>query len=199
MRERFAGQPLKNIVLSFGDKTARGDALITDYGIEGGAVYALSPYLRDAIAAKGSVEIAIDLRPDATVAQLAKRLERPKRAQSMANVLRKAIHMSPLEINLLREAHGADLGSECIPIAQNIKAARLTLVAPQGIARAISTAGGVAFSAVDENLMLRAKTGVFVAGEMLDWEAPTGGYLLQACMATGVTAARGALRYLETQ
>ena len=196
-RTRFAGQPLKNVALTFGGQTIRGDCVVTGYGIEGGAIYALSPHLRDCIAAYGSAAITVDLRPDATLDQLAKRLERPKRGQSMTNVLRKAINMSPLEINILREAHGVDIGTECLPIARNIKSSTITLLAPQGIARAISTAGGVAFSALDDKLMLRDLPGIFAAGEMLDWEAPTGGYLLQACMATGVTAARGALRYLK--
>jgi uncharacterized flavoprotein (TIGR03862 family) len=198
-KTRFAGQPLKNIAVTFAGRTVRGECVVTDYGLEGGVIYALSAPIRDSIAAQGSAQIAIDVRPDATIAQLAKRLERPKRHQSMANVLRKAAHMSPLEINLLREAHGADIGTECIPIAQSIKSSVLTLTGTQGLARAISTAGGVAFDAVDEHLMLRAKPGVFVAGEMLDWEAPTGGYLLQACMATGVAAAKGALRHLQNR
>ena len=172
----------------------RGECVVTDYGIEGGAVYALSAAMRDAIAASGSARLTIDLRPDISASQLAKRLDRPRRGQSLANLLRKAVNLSPLEINLLREAHGADLGGDSVALAQAIKSLPLTLIAPQGIERAISTAGGVAFAALDENLMLREMPGIYVAGEMIDWEAPTGGYLLQACMATGVAAARGVLR-----
>jgi uncharacterized flavoprotein (TIGR03862 family) len=197
-RTRFAGQPLKNIALIFKKQTVRGDAIITHYGIEGGAVYALSPALRDAISSKASATLRIDLRPDIPSSQLAEKLARPRRGQSLANFLRKAAHLSPLEINLLREAHGTELGADPLALAQAIKSLPLTLIAAQGIERAISTAGGVAFSALDETLMLRDMPGIFVAGEMIDWEAPTGGYLLQACIATGAAAAKAVLHRLDT-
>jgi len=196
VRRRFAGQPLKHVALAFGGRTIRGECVITEYGIEGGAVYALSAPLRDAIAAKGSAKLTVDLRPDISADELAKKLARPRRGQSLANFLRKAINLSSLETNLLREAYGANPDADSDVLAKRIKSVPLIVTAPQGIERAISTAGGVAFSALDENLMLRAMPGVYVAGEMIDWEARTGGYLLQACMATGVTAARGALRAL---
>ena len=192
--ERFHGQPLKNIGVSFGDQAARGDAMITREGIEGGAIYALSAPLRDEIAAAGSAVLEIDLRPDQSVGQLTARLAVPRGGQSMTNYLRKAAHLSPVEINLLREAHGVELALTAGGLARAIKAAPIRLTGVRPIARAISTAGGVAFSEVDDDLMLRARPGVFVAGEMLDWEAPTGGYLLQACFATGVAAANGVLR-----
>ncbi len=195
-RARFNGAPLKNVGLSFDGHTARGDAMITRDGIEGGAVYALSAALRDAIEAHGSAALEIDLRPDQSVGQLTARLAIPRAGQSTANYLRKAGRLSPLEVNLLRETHGVALALTAGGLARAIKAAPLTLTGVQPIARAISTAGGVAFSAVDEQLMLRALPGVFVAGEMLDWEAPTGGYLLQASFATGVAAARGVLARL---
>ncbi|MGH6964414.1 MAG: NAD(P)/FAD-dependent oxidoreductase [Phenylobacterium sp.] len=195
-RDRFHGQPLKNIGVSFDGQTARGDAMITREGVEGGAVYALSAVLRDGIAATGSATLEIDLRPDQSVGQLTARLAVPRGGQSMTNYLRKAAHLSPVEINLLREAHGVELALTAGGLARAIKAAPIKLTGVRPIARAISTAGGVAFSEVDEDLMLRARPGVFVAGEMLDWEAPTGGYLLQASFATGVAAARGALRRL---
>jgi uncharacterized flavoprotein (TIGR03862 family) len=187
-RARFAGQPLKNVALRFGGHTARGDATITGYGIEGGAVYALSSVLRDAIAASGSAVLEIDLRPDLAQEHIAQRLARPRGPrgkESLANFLRKALHLSPLEINLLREACAAPDGIKSVP---------LTLRGVQPLARAISTAGGIAFEAVDADLMLEALPGVYAVGEMLDWEAPTGGYLLQACFATGVVAARAILR-----
>jgi hypothetical protein len=190
-RTRFAGQPLKNVTLSFGTRTVRGECVVTDYGIEGGAVYALSAALRDAIAAEGSARLTIDLRPDISLSQLAKRLARPRGKQSLANYLRKAVNLSPMEINLLRESKDANLNDASLPPL--IKSLPLTLTGTQGLARAISTAGGVPFSAVDDSLMLRALPGVFAAGEMLDWEAPTGGYLLQACFATGAAAAKGVL------
>jgi uncharacterized flavoprotein (TIGR03862 family) len=193
-RDRFQGEPLKNIGLSFGGAAARGDAMITRDGIEGGAVYALSASLRDAIGAGGSAVLEIDLRPDQSVGQLTARLAIPRAGQSTANFLRKAGRLSPVEINLLREAHGVALALTAGGLARAIKAAPLTLTGIRPIARAISTAGGLAFSEVDGDLMLRARPGVFAAGEMLDWEAPTGGYLLQACCASGVAAAKGVMR-----
>jgi uncharacterized flavoprotein (TIGR03862 family) len=196
-RDRFAGSPLKNIALKFGGQTVRGEAMIAAYGIEGGAVYALSALLRDAIARDGRAVLAIDLRPNLSLADLAAKLSKPRGSQSLANYLRKALHLSPLESNLLREAHGPEFGKNAGAMAQQIKSVPLVLTAPQSLARAISTAGGVSFAALDENLMLRNKPGVFAAGEMLDWEAPTGGYLLQACFATGVAAAKGALTFLR--
>jgi uncharacterized flavoprotein (TIGR03862 family) len=190
---RFAGQPLKAVALSFAGTTVRGEAVITKDGIEGGAVYALSAPLRDAIAAGSPVTLEINLRPDLTVAQLAARLDRPGAGQSLANFLRKAIHLSPLEINLLREAHGLELATDPNDLARQVKAAPIRLTAPQPLARAISTAGGLALDALDDGLMLKAVPGVYAVGEMLDWEAPTGGYLLQACLATGVAAAKAVL------
>jgi uncharacterized flavoprotein (TIGR03862 family) len=195
-RDRFHGAPLKNIGLNFTGQSARGDAMVTREGLEGGVVYALSAALRDAIAANGHAILEIDLRPDQTVGQLTARLAIPKGGQSTTNYLRKAAHLSPVEINLLREGHGVALDLTAGGLARAIKALPITLTGARPIARAISTAGGVAFGAVDDDLQLLAKPGVFVAGEMLDWEAPTGGYLLQASFATGVAAAKGVLKRL---
>ena len=197
-RDRFHGQPLKNVGVSFAGQAARGDAMITREGLEGGSVYALSAPLRDAIAASGSAFLEIDLRPDQTIGQLTARLAVPRGGQSMTNYLRKAAHLSPVEINLLREAHGVELALTAGGLARAIKAAPIRLTGVRPIDRAISTAGGVALTEVDQHLMLRTRPGVFVAGEMLDWEAPTGGYLLQACFATGVAAAEGVLRRLAS-
>lgn len=192
----FAGQPLKGVALSFRGRTARGEAVIARYGIEGGAIYALSAPLREAIAAESSAVVELDLRPDMGVANLAARLARTGGGQSLSNQLRKALRLSPLEINLLREAHGKELPSAPSALAAAIKVAPLRLTGVQPLARAISSAGGVGLDAMDDDLMLRERPGVFVAGEMLDWEAPTGGYLLQASFATGLAAARGALKRL---
>jgi hypothetical protein len=197
VRDRFAGEPLKGVALTFGRVRVRGEAMVTRHGLEGGAVYALSAALRDAIQAQGSAKLWIDLRPDARAEELAAKLAQQPAHQSAANRLRKALHLTPLETNILREAHGKDLASDPAALAQAIKGAPLTLTATRPIERAISTAGGVAFEAVDQDLMLTARPGVFVAGEMLDWEAPTGGYLLQASFATGAAAARGVLHRLE--
>jgi uncharacterized flavoprotein (TIGR03862 family) len=193
-RDRFAGRPLKRIALRFGPDTVRGEALVTQSGIEGGAVYALSALLRDAVAANGSAEIAIDLRPDLDLATLADRLGGPRRSQSLSNMLRKQGGLPPEAIGLVQEA--LHTGAEGADLAALIKGVRVRLVAPAAIERAISSAGGVRLDALDERLMLRSRPGAFVAGEMLDWEAPTGGYLLQACFSTGVAAARGALAWL---
>jgi len=195
-RQRFAGEPLKNVGLRLGEVRARGDAMIAGYGLEGGAVYALGAAPREAIAAEGRAVVAIDLRPDIPVEILAARLSRPRAGQSLANFLRKAAHLSPVEVNLLREAHGLDLPVEAAALAAAIKAAPITLTGAQPLDRAISSAGGVTLASLD-GLALKAAPGVFVAGEMLDWEAPTGGYLLQACFATGVAAATQALSKLS--
>ncbi|MGH6996859.1 MAG: NAD(P)/FAD-dependent oxidoreductase [Phenylobacterium sp.] len=192
--ERFAGEPLKNIALSFGGRTVRGEAMVAAYGIEGGAIYALSADLREAVADRGGATLEIDLTPDLSRAKLTDRLHRAPGGQSTTNLLRKAAGLSPLEINLLREAHGVELPREPGALARAIKAAPLQLSAMRPLDRAISSAGGVERTAVDESLMLRAVPGVYATGEMLDWEAPTGGYLLQACFATGVHAARAILR-----
>jgi uncharacterized flavoprotein (TIGR03862 family) len=195
-RDRFAGAPLKSVALTFEGRTVNGEAMIARYGIEGGAVYALSAPLRDAIERGGSARLDIDLRPNMDVPALAARLARPHAGQSVANHLRKALKLTPVEINLLRETAGASLPLEPNKLARRVKQVRLTLTGAAPIERAISTAGGVDLAAVDEHLMLRARPGVFVAGEMLDWEAPTGGYLLQATLASGVAAAKGALARL---
>jgi hypothetical protein len=194
IRSRFEGEPLKRVALSFGGASVRGEAIVTADGIEGGAVYALSARLRDAIDRDGSARLTIDLRPDLSPEALAKRLGAPRRGQSASTFLRKAAALSPLGIAILRESSPA-LPVEPEALARLVKAAPLTLTGTKSLDRAISTAGGVPFSEVDDHLMLRRLPGVFVAGEMLDWEAPTGGYLLQAAFATGVAAAKGALAH----
>ncbi|HEY4135821.1 MAG TPA: TIGR03862 family flavoprotein [Alphaproteobacteria bacterium] len=192
-RGRHAGAPLKRIALSFGGATVRGEATVTAEGIEGGAVYALSSPLREAIARDGVALAHLDLRPDLTAAALAEKLGAGRGGDSLSNVLRKRVSLSPAAIGLVQEAlHGG----AAKPLAELIKALPLRLTAPFGLARAISTAGGIARTELDERLMLRRRPGVFAAGEMLDWEAPTGGYLLQGCMATGFAAGHGLLDWL---
>jgi uncharacterized flavoprotein (TIGR03862 family) len=197
LRERFAGAPLKAVAVTFGRTRLRGEAMVTRHGLEGGVIYALSAAIRDALEKGGAARLWIDLRPDATAAKLAARITQAPANQSVANRLRKALHLTPLETNLLREAHGKDLPTDPAALATAIKGAPIALTGIRPIERAISTAGGVALDAVDEHLMLGARPGVFVAGEMLDWEAPTGGYLLQASFATGMAAANGVLQRLE--
>ncbi|MDO9297194.1 TIGR03862 family flavoprotein [Bradyrhizobium sp.] len=200
-RDRFEGQPLKGIELTFGPHRARGEAIVTRTGIEGGAIYALSADLREAILSSGQATLHIALRPDLATNELVARLSAPKGKQSFSNWLRKAAHLSPVGIGLLQEAAvapGASLSSlpaEKLAGLINAVPVRLNGVAP--IARAISTAGGIAFDELDADFMIRRLPGVFAAGEMLDWEAPTGGYLLQASFATGAAAGRGALNWLN--
>ena len=172
-RTRFAGQPLKNVTLRFGGHTARGDAMITRYGIEGGAVYALSSVLREALATANPITLDIDLRPDLSQQQIASRLARPQGKDSLANFLRKSVGLSPMETNLLRE-------TDTPP--ERLKSIAVMLTGHQPLIRAISTAGGISFDALDDTLMLNALPGTYAIGEMLDWEAPTGGYLLASLL-----------------
>lgn len=199
--DKYQGAPLKNVALSFGPRTVRGEAVITRDGIEGGAIYAISAVLRDAISAEGEAKLSIALRPDLTTADLAARLAKPKGKQSLSTYLRKAAGLSPAGIGLLQEAaHGSGVALATLPadqLAALINAVPVRLVSTTPIEKAISTAGGIALGEIDADYMLRKLPGVFAAGEMLDWEAPTGGYLLTACFATGVMAGRGALRWLQ--
>ena len=197
-RSRFAGAPLKTIRLTHGAASLRGAANITARGLEGGIVYALAAAIREEILAKGSAMIELDLRPDVPLAELAQRLARPRGKDTVSNFLRKAGGLDPAAVGLVQEvAHSgpAPLPQEPQALAQLIKALPLKLHAIAGMDRAISTAGGVARGECDAGLMLRRWPGVFVAGEMLDWEAPTGGYLLQACFATGLVAGRAAAHW----
>ena len=195
-RDRFEGEPLKNIALRFQHRVARGDAIVTRAGLEGGLVYALSAPLREAIAAEGQAAAFIALRPDLAHEALVARLYKRQPKQSLSTALRKTLGLSPVAIGLLREAQPGLGAMESGALAHLINAVPLRLVAPMPLARAISTAGGVPFAALDARLMLTARPGVFVAGEMMDWEAPTGGYLLQACFATGAYAGQGAIDWL---
>jgi uncharacterized flavoprotein (TIGR03862 family) len=199
-RDRFEGHPLKGIALSFGSHNVRGEAMVTRAGIEGGAIYALSADLREAIADSGQATLHVALRPDLDIDDLTARLSAPRGKQSFSNWLRKAAHLSPAEIGLLQEAaiaSGVSLSSlSQASLAGLINAVPVPLNGIAPIARAISSAGGIPFGEMDADFMIRRLPGVFAAGEMLDWEAPTGGYLLQASFATGAAAGRGALKYL---
>jgi uncharacterized flavoprotein (TIGR03862 family) len=199
-RDRFEGQPLKGVELKFGSRTIRGEAIVTRSGIEGGAVYALSAELRETITKSGATTLRIALRPDLSQVNLTARLSAPRGKQSFSNFLRKAAQFAPPAIGLLQEAAAnnkltlSSLSPDAL--AELINAVPITLTGTASIVRAISNAGGIAFDELDAGFMLRRLPGVFAAGEMLDWEAPTGGYLLQACFATGVAAGKGALNWL---
>jgi uncharacterized flavoprotein (TIGR03862 family) len=196
---RFAGAPLKPVALAYDGIAHQGELMITAQGLEGSPLYALSARLRDAISAHGPATLHLDLRPGMPPEALAQKLNIPRGAISLSTSLRKA-GFSPLAINLLREFTPPEHLAHATPavLAARFKALAVTLTAPSGIARAISTAGGIERAALTSDFMLHAKPGVFAAGEMLDWEAPTGGYLLQGCFSTAVAAARGVLGFLGT-
>jgi hypothetical protein len=197
---RFEGRPLKRVALSFAGRMVRGEAIITRSGLEGGAIYALSAPLREAIAAHGEALLRVDLRPDIAASALERRLRAPRGRQSLATYLRKTLALAPAAVGLLHEAAIAspERPSAMAPaaLAELIKTVPVRLNAVAPLADAISTAGGIAFEEIDGGFMLRRRPGVFVAGEMLDWEAPTGGYLVQAAFSTGAAAAHGALAWL---
>lgn len=196
--ERFAGAPLKNLRLSVGDLSSRGDAVITSAGIEGGAVYAVAAPLRDRVDAHGSAVLHVDLQPDLDLAAVTTRLERRRPKDSTTTALRRALKLTPVTVGLLREITGNQLPTDPAELAALVKAAPLRVTGVASIARAISSAGGVSLDEVDESFMLRRRPGVFVVGEMLDWEAPTGGYLLQATFSTAVTAGDAAAAWALT-
>ncbi len=197
LSERFAGEPLKRIAMRCGEAFARGEAIVTRTGLEGGAIYALSPAIRAALERDGVAQLIIDLRPDIATDALAARLAGARKGDSRANTLRKAAQLSPAAIAVLRDATANDLPTDPAPLAALIKAIPLHVTGLMDLANAISSAGGIAGDEIDPHFMLSKLPGVFVAGEMIDWDAPTGGYLLQACLATGAAAGRGAVGYLE--
>jgi len=186
LRQRFAGTPLKRIALSFDRITQRGEAMITEAGIEGGAIYALSATLRHALAGQPAVTLSLDLRPDLSLPDLAARLQGRRGSLSLSNHLRRNAGLAPVSIALVQEALKDSAPTD--NLAALIKAVPLKLTGCFPMARAISSAGGLCWSDLDERLMLHRMPGVFACGEMLDWESPTGGYLLQACFSTGRAA-----------
>ena len=198
--DRFAGKPLKHVSLTVRGHRGgpvRGDAMLTRTGIEGGPVYAIGAAIREAIDTDGRCVLEVDLRPDLTVDQLTDRLRHRRPKDSGSTWLRRSIGLDPAAISLLRESSGGSLPSDPAVVAALVGAVSVVVTEMMPIDRAISTAGGIAWSEVDESLMLRRLPGTFVAGEMIDWEAPTGGYLLQGSFSTGVVAASGALAWLQ--
>jgi uncharacterized flavoprotein (TIGR03862 family) len=199
-KDRFAGQPLKTVQLTFGAHSIRGETVLTRDGIEGGAIYALSAALREEIAVSDQVMLRISLRPDLDNDGLVQRLSGPRGKQSLSTFLRKATGLSPVGIGLLQEvamASGVSLSAMSPEaVAALINHVEIVLTGASALEKSISTAGGISFDELDEDSMLRRLPGVFAAGEMLDWEAPTGGYLLQASFATGAAAGRGVLKLL---
>ena len=198
LREKFAGAPLKNVALSLPGQAPRiGEFVLTAGGIEGSLVYAFSADIRRAIEADGQAVILLDLLPRMPLVKLQQTLAKPRGKHSMAKHLHRQAGLDGVKAALLRELAPAAAFAEPAALASWIKALPITLLRPRPLDEAISSAGGVPFAALDEGLMLRSLPGVFCAGEMLDWEAPTGGYLLTACFASGRVAALGLLDWLH--
>jgi uncharacterized flavoprotein (TIGR03862 family) len=195
--ERFAGHRLETVTLSYEDRNVRGELTLTETGVEGGCVYALSGALRDDIADQGIAMATLDLMPDWTEERVLAALSKPRGSRSQATFLKRVLPLSPPALGLLRELLPKEVIDNPVLLAAEIKALPLPLLAARPLAEAISTAGGVRFEDLDEHLMLKALPGTFVAGEMLDWEAPTGGYLLTGSFATGRKAGLGAAKWLS--
>ncbi|WCK04823.1 TIGR03862 family flavoprotein [Agrobacterium tumefaciens] len=196
-RQRFAGEAVKSTVTMSPAGAFQGEFVITKHGIEGSVVYAHSAALRDRLEQAGSTSLAVDLAPGRTVERISRDLAKLGRKESFANRMRKAAGLSAVKVGLLREIFPDIAAMPDDFVAARLKHTEIPLLRPRPIAEAISAAGGVAWSGVDENYMLESLPGIFAAGEMLDWEAPTGGYLLTACFATGKAAAKGMARWLE--
>ncbi|MES5046901.1 TIGR03862 family flavoprotein [Rhizobium nepotum] len=196
-RQRFAGEALKSVITISPDGAFQGEFVITKHGIEGSIVYAHSAALRDRLDETGKASLAIDLAPGRTVERLSRDLAKLGRKESFANRMRKAASLSAIKVGLLREIFPDISAMPDDFVAVRIKHAEIPLLRPRPIAEAISSAGGVDWHGLDENYMLEKLPGIFAAGEMLDWEAPTGGYLLTACFATGKAAAKGMAKWLE--
>ncbi|HNE71245.1 MAG TPA: TIGR03862 family flavoprotein [Giesbergeria sp.] len=200
--QAYAGQPFKSVALHFVDHQGRrferkGEFVATGTGVEGSLIYAVSALLRDDIEATGRATFMLDLLPDWTAERVAAAVAHPRGSRSLSSHLKSRLGLEGIKLALLYELLTKEQMHDVHMLARSIKALPLTVVAPRPLDEAISTAGGVDFAALDEQLMLHGMPGVFCAGEMLDWEAPTGGYLLTACMATGVQAGRGAVRWLQ--
>lgn len=196
-KEKYDGHPVKSVVLTFGEFHQQGEFIITKEGVEGSLIYAASAMLRDEIEANGRAVMRLDLAPDKTEAQLLERLSKPRGSRSVANHLEKTVGMKGVKAGLLREFVPKDEFANETRLAFYIKHLPVTLIATRPLDEAISSAGGVTFDSLDEYLMLKNLPGVFCAGEMLDWEAPTGGYLITACFASGRWAGNGVLKYLK--
>jgi uncharacterized flavoprotein (TIGR03862 family) len=195
-RDRFEGQPIKSVVLTFGAFRQQGEFIVTKNGVQGNLIYAASAWLRDEIYAKGSAIIQLDLMPDKTEAQVLEKLSKPRGSRTLASHLEKTLNIKGVKAGLLREFVPKDDFANMERLAGSIKHLKILLIAPRPLDEAISSAGGVMFESLDENLMIRSLPGVFCAGEMLDWEAPTGGYLLTACFASGRVAGEGAVKWM---
>ena len=196
-REKFDGQPLKSVALSFGEFHRQGEFIVTKDGVEGSLIYAASALIRDEIEAKGKAVITLDMSPDRSEGWLVEKLSKPRGSRSMSSHLEKTIGLKGVKVGLLHEFMSKDDFANAEKLASLVKRIPIPLIAPRPLDEAISSAGGVTFESLDEDLMIRNLPGIFCAGEMLDWEAPTGGYLLTACFASGRAAGLGMLKWLN--
>ncbi len=202
LRKRYAGQPVKPLVASLTDTSGqqhqrRGEFVITETGVEGGLIYAFSAPLRDMIAATGTALLHLDLLPDLKLQRVIDAIAHPRGSRSVSSHLQSRLGVKGVKAALLRECVAPEDFSDPTKLGNAIKALPLRLIAPRPLDEAISSAGGVLFEALDERLMIRQLPGIFCAGEMIDWEAPTGGYLLTACFASGHAAGMGVLDWLQ--
>jgi uncharacterized flavoprotein (TIGR03862 family) len=197
--ERYAGQPVKTVTLTSGMDTLQGEFLITAGGVEGGAIYALAATLRDTIARQGSAVLQIDMLPNASVAELQRKLSAARGGRSLTEHLRRTIGLQGVKLGLVYECLTKQQQADMALLARGIKNVPIVLRSPRPLAEAISTAGGISFAALNSQLMVESLPGIFCAGEMLDWEAPTGGYLLTACLASGRVAGYGASAWLQSK
>jgi len=196
-RNKFEGYPIKSVVLSFKDFHQPGEFIVTKEGLEGGLIYAASALIRDEIYEKGSAFISLDLKPDRTLEWIKEKLSKPRGSRSMSSHLEKTLGIKGMKVGLLHEFVAKEDFANVERLARFIKALPVILAQPSPMDEAISTAGGVMFESLDQHLMLKNMPGVFCAGEMLDWEAPTGGYLLTACFSSGFVAGYDVLRWLR--
>jgi len=197
-KERFAGEPVKAVALTADDVRLNGECVITEYGIEGSGVYQHSRALRDVIKEKGEAILRLDLMPDVSLDKVITRLSRPRGSKSFSTHLKKTVFLSGVKANLIREC-APDRLDDVEKLAEAIKSLPIKLTGARPIEEAISSSGGIAFEALDDGFMLTSKPGIFCTGEMLNWEAPTGGYLLNACMALGRSCGVAAFSYLKSR
>jgi uncharacterized flavoprotein (TIGR03862 family) len=196
-RERFEGHPIKSVVLSFDSFCQQGEFIVTKGGVEGSLIYAASALLRDEIESRGKAVITLDLAPNRSYEWLFEKLSKPRGSRTMASHLEKTVNIKGVKAGLLHEFLPKEDFSNAERLARSIKRLPIPFVATRPLEEAISSAGGVKFESLDNHLMLKSMPGVFCAGEMLDWEAPTGGYLITACMASGYVAGQGVLEWLK--
>ena len=195
--ERFAGSPVKSVALTAGSHTIKGDFVISNYGVEGSAIYTQSRRLREKIEQKGRAILFVDLCPDKSEEKICSALSRGRGSKSISTHIKRTTGLSGVKVALLRECLDKDVFSDMTKLGKGIKNLPITLTKTRPIEEAISCAGGVSFSELNKNLMVKKHPGLFLAGEMLDWDAPTGGYLLTACLATGKRAGLGCLGYIS--